>query len=159
MEADNLKMILGVQEPFVRLNGLSFHFGYKMLKHYIRGFEFYLSWYDSTSHWSVYIENIVVKSKQDIDHNEHLRKSFQRMWQHELKLNSLKCSFDFKARNNLGVLVHKRGVEVDKNKTKVIREEVQLKTRKSCNNFLCNWIIFSVLFLLFQGKLKSFRSC
>ncbi|XP_073279508.1 uncharacterized protein [Primulina huaijiensis] len=57
-------------------------------------------------HIEVYIDDIVVKSKQADDHIERLRKSFQIMRQHELKLNPLKCAFGVKAGNFLGFLTH-----------------------------------------------------
>ena len=44
-------------------------------------------------HMEVYIDDIVVKSKRVSEHVDHLRKSFQRMRRHLLKLNPLKCAF------------------------------------------------------------------
>ena len=37
-------------------------------------------------------------------------------------MNQLKCAFDDPARNFLGFLVQKRGIEVEKNKAKAILE-------------------------------------
>ena len=45
----------------------------------------------------IYIDDIVVKSKKAIDHVNHLRKSFERMRLHRLKLNPLKCTFGVQA--------------------------------------------------------------
>ena len=44
-------------------------------------------------HMKVYIDDIVVKSKRVNEHVDHLRKSFERMRHHQLKLNPLKCAF------------------------------------------------------------------
>ena len=63
-------------------------------------------------HMEIYIDDIVVKSKMATKHVNHLRKSFERMRLHQLKLNSLKCAFRVQARNFLGFLVHQRGVDV-----------------------------------------------
>ena len=41
----------------------------------------------------IYIDDIVVKSKKTVEHVNHLRKSFERMRLHQLKLNPLKCAF------------------------------------------------------------------
>ena len=41
----------------------------------------------------IYIDDIVVKSKKVVEHVNHLRKSFERMRLHQLKLNPLKCAF------------------------------------------------------------------
>ena len=43
-------------------------------------------------HMEVYINDIVVKSKKVVEHVNHLRKSFERMRLHQLKLNPLKCA-------------------------------------------------------------------
>ena len=50
----------------------------------------------------------------------HLRKSFERMRLHQLKLNPLKCAFGVQVGKFLRFLVHQRGVEVDQNKVKAI---------------------------------------
>ena len=71
-------------------------------------------------HMEVYIDDIVVKSKRANEHANHLRKSFERMRHHQLKLNSLKCAFGVRAGNFLGFLVFQRGIEVDHNKAKAI---------------------------------------
>ena len=66
-------------------------------------------------HMEIYIDVIVVKSKKATKHVNHLRKSFEKMRLHQLKLNPLKCAFGVQAGNFLGFLVHQRGVEVDQN--------------------------------------------
>ena len=66
----------------------------------------------------VYIDDIVVKSKRVSEHVDHLRKSFERMRHHQLKLNPLKCAFRVRVGNFLRFLVHQRGIEVDQNKEK-----------------------------------------
>ena len=71
-------------------------------------------------HMEIYINDIVVKSKKAAEHMNHLRKSFERMRIHRLKLNPLKCAFGVQARNFLGFLVHQRGVEVNQNNAKAI---------------------------------------
>ena len=47
-------------------------------------------------------------------------KSFERIRCHQLKMNPLKCTFGVSAENFLGFLVHRRGIEIDKNKAKAI---------------------------------------
>ena len=44
-------------------------------------------------HMENYIDDIVVKSKNATEHVNHLKKSFERMRFHQLKLNPLKCAF------------------------------------------------------------------
>ena len=71
-------------------------------------------------HMEIYIDDIVVKSKKATEHVNHLRKSFERMRLHQLKLNPFKCAFRVQVGNFLGFLVHQRGVEVDQNIAKAI---------------------------------------
>ena len=64
-------------------------------------------------HKEIYIDDIVVKSKKAAEHVNHLRKSFERMRVHRLKLNPFKCDFGVQVGNFLRFLVHQRVVEVD----------------------------------------------
>lgn len=41
----------------------------------------------------IYIDDIVIKSVSGNGHLDHLRKSFERMKKHGLKMNPLKCAF------------------------------------------------------------------
>ena len=59
-------------------------------------------------HMRIYINDIMVKSKKIVEHVNHLRKIFERMRLHQLKLNSLKCAFGVQAEIFLGFLVDQR---------------------------------------------------
>ena len=84
----------------------------------------------------IYIDDIVVKSKKATEHVNHLRKSFERMRLHQLKLNPLKCAFGVKAGNFLGFSVHQRGVEVDQNKANAIISAKAPQNKKELQKFL-----------------------
>ena len=84
----------------------------------------------------VYIDDIIIKSKKAVNHVEHLRKTFQRMRVHCLKLNPLKCAFGVQAGNFLGFLVHRRGVEIDKNKSRAVMEAKSPSNKKELQRFL-----------------------
>ena len=84
----------------------------------------------------IYIDDIVVKSKKAIEHVNHLRKIFERMRLHQLKLNPLECAFGVKAGNFLVFLVHQRGVEVDQNKAKSIISTKAPQNKKELQKFL-----------------------
>lgn len=68
----------------------------------------------------VYIVDIVIKSSLDDGHLDHLRQSFQRMRKYGLKMNLLKCTFCVGAGDFLGFIVHKKGIEINQNREKVI---------------------------------------
>ncbi|XP_050227807.1 uncharacterized protein LOC126677299 [Mercurialis annua] len=84
----------------------------------------------------VYIDDVVVKSKLVKYHLKNLEEAFKRMRVHCLKLNPLKCAFRVKAGNILGFLVHERGIEVDQNKTKAIREAKPPRNKTELQRFL-----------------------
>ncbi|KAM2127807.1 hypothetical protein ACFX1R_007669 [Malus domestica] len=94
----------------------------------------------------VYIDDIVVKSKIEEQHLTDLRQALTRMRIHKLKMNPKKCTFVIRAGNFLGFLVHQRGVEVDKNKSRAIMEspsptnKVQLQRLLGKINFLRRFI-------------------
>ncbi|KAM2822887.1 hypothetical protein COP1_038796 [Malus domestica] len=94
----------------------------------------------------VYIDDIVVKSKTEEQHLVDLKQALMRMRIHKLKMNPKKCAFGVRAGNFLGFLVHQRGVEVDKNKSRAILEslpptnKVQLQRLLGKINFLRRFI-------------------
>ena len=84
----------------------------------------------------VYIDDIVVKSKRANEHVNHLKKSFERMKHHQLKLNPLKCAFGVLVGNFLGFQVHQRGIEVDHNKERTIASAKAPQNKKEFQKFL-----------------------
>ena len=84
----------------------------------------------------IYIDDIVVKFKKAAEHVNHLRKSFEMMRLHQLKLNPLKCAFGVQDGNFIGFLVQKRGVEVDQNKAKAIISSKAPQNKKEHHKFL-----------------------
>lgn len=68
----------------------------------------------------VYLDDIMVESKRFNDHFKHLRRIFERMRHHQLKLNPFKCVFRLYVGNFLGLLLHLKGIVVDHNKSKAI---------------------------------------
>jgi len=84
----------------------------------------------------VYIDDIVVKSSSEDDHLSHLRQSFERMRQYGLNMNPLKCVFGVCAGDFLGFLVHMKGIEINHNKTKAIKETKAPTTKKELQSLL-----------------------
>ena len=66
----------------------------------------------------VYVDDMIVKSKDRGSHTINLRKFFERIKEYRLRLNSQKCTFRVTARKLLGFLVSDRGIEVDPSKIK-----------------------------------------
>ena len=61
----------------------------------------------------VYIDDMVVKSKQEVRHIEDLQGVFEVLWQHKLRLNAEKYAFSVGAGKFLGYLITNRGIEVN----------------------------------------------
>lgn len=67
-----------------------------------------------------YVDDIIVKSKEVVQHSDDLRKAFSRCRKYKLRMNPLKCAFGVSSRRFLGFTVHRKGVDLDSIKTKVI---------------------------------------
>ena len=84
----------------------------------------------------VYVDDIIVKSKDTGSHTINLRKLFERIKQYRLRLNPQKCTFGIAAGKLLGFLVSDRGIEVDPSRIKVILEMPPPKSEKEIKGFL-----------------------
>ena len=61
----------------------------------------------------VYIDDMLVKSKQRPDHITHLQEAFDLLKAYDMKLNPLKCAFGVSAGRFLGFMVTQRGIEAN----------------------------------------------
>ena len=61
----------------------------------------------------VYIDDMLVKSKQRPDHVAHLQQTFDLLREYDMKLNPLKCAFGVSADRFLGFMVTQRGIEAN----------------------------------------------
>ena len=61
----------------------------------------------------VYIDDMVVKSKQEVRRVEDLQGVFEVFRQHKLRLNAEKCAFGVGVGKFLGYLITNRGIKVN----------------------------------------------
>ena len=61
----------------------------------------------------VYIDDMMVKSKQEGRHIEDLQGAFEVLRQHRLRLNAEECVFSVGAGKFLGYLIINRGIEIN----------------------------------------------
>ncbi|PKI79383.1 hypothetical protein CRG98_000229 [Punica granatum] len=95
----------------------------------------------------VYVDNMIAKSKEGEDHLVNLKRLFDRLKKYKLRLNLTKCTFDAKLGKLLGFVVSERGIEVDQDKVKAIRElrppstarEVRAKVDFPCTNNMAEY--------------------
>ncbi|GKU92847.1 hypothetical protein SLEP1_g6519 [Rubroshorea leprosula] len=104
----------------------------------------------------IYIDDVVVKSHGEEDHLVHLKKAFEQMRQHGLKMNSLKYAFGVFASNFLGYLVHERGLEVDRNKARVVIEAKPPQNKKELQTYLGQVNFLRRFISNFVGKTRVF---
>ena len=84
----------------------------------------------------VYVDDMIVKSITEEEHVEYLLKMFQRLRKYKLCLNPNKCTFGVRSGKLLGFIVSQKGIEVDPDKVKAIKEMPAPKTEKQVRGFL-----------------------
>ena len=84
----------------------------------------------------VYVDDMLVKSKDRESHIINLRKFFKRIKEYKLRLNPQKCIFGVTTRKLLGFVVSDRGIEVDQSKIKTILEMPPPRSEKEIRGFL-----------------------
>ena len=70
----------------------------------------------------VYINDMLVKSKERSDHVEHLQEAFELLRAYGMKLNPSKRAFGVNAGRFLGFMVTQMGIEVNPAQLKAILE-------------------------------------
>jgi hypothetical protein len=70
----------------------------------------------------VYIDDMLVKSKEEDDHLKDLEETFNTLRKYQIKLNPDKCAFGVSSGKFLGFMVSQRGIEANSDKIKVILE-------------------------------------
>jgi len=78
----------------------------------------------------VYVDDIIMKSKNSEGHIPALRKFFKRIQFHKLQLNPKKCTFGVISGKLLRFMVSQRGIEVDLDKIKAVVEMKPPRTKK-----------------------------
>ena len=84
----------------------------------------------------VYVDDMIVKSKDNEPHIPTLRKFFERIQFYKLRLNPKKCTFGVTFGKLLGLMVSQRGIEVDLDKIKAIVEMKPPRIGKEIQGFL-----------------------
>ena len=104
----------------------------------------------------VYINDMLVKSKERPDHADHLQKAFELLRAYGMKLNPLKCAFGVSAGRFLGFMVTQRGIEANPAQLKAILESPAPASRKWVQQ-LTSWLAALGRFISrFTDRLKSF---
>ena len=78
----------------------------------------------------VYIDDMLIKSKEWPDHATHLRQVFDLLRTYGMKLNPAKCAFRVSAGRFLGFMMTQRGIEANPSQLKAILESPAPSSRK-----------------------------
>ena len=84
----------------------------------------------------VYLDDINVFSKDDAQHIEHLRRTFEKCRKYGLSLNPQKYLFALEEGKLLGHIVTKYGVKIDPKRVEVIKSISLPKNKKEVQVFL-----------------------
>ncbi|RVW33676.1 Transposon Ty3-I Gag-Pol polyprotein [Vitis vinifera] len=80
----------------------------------------------------VYVDDMIVKSWDRLNHLAALERFFERIRQFRLRLNPKKCTFGVTSGKLLGYMVSERGIEVDPDKIIVILDMSAPRTEREC---------------------------
>ena len=78
----------------------------------------------------VYVDEMLVKSKDEANHLDNLKETFNTLRKYNMKLNPAKYVFAVASRKFLGFMVSQRGIEANPDKVKAIIEVKSPKTMK-----------------------------
>jgi hypothetical protein len=78
----------------------------------------------------VYIDDMLVKTKDEANHLEDLEETFKTLRQYRMKLNPSKCVFGVSSGKFLGFMVSQRGIEANPDKIKAVLEMTPPRTVK-----------------------------
>ena len=84
----------------------------------------------------VYVDDMIVKSRDRADHLAALQRFFERIKHFRLRLNSKKCTFGVTSGKFLGHIVSERGIEVDPENIRAILDMPALRTEREIRGFL-----------------------
>ena len=68
----------------------------------------------------IYMDDLLVKSREESDHLRHLADAFNILRKFRMKLNPAKCAFGVSSGKFLGHLVSRRGIEANSEKIQAL---------------------------------------
>ena len=78
----------------------------------------------------VYVDEMLVKSKEELEHLDDLKDMFITLKQYQMRLNPTKCVFGVASGKFLGFMVSQRGIEANSEKVQAIINMASPKTVK-----------------------------
>ena len=78
----------------------------------------------------VYVDDMLLKSKEELAHLDNLKETFTTLRQYQMKLNPNKYAFGVASRKFLGFMMSQRGIEANPKKVRAILNMKSPKTVK-----------------------------
>ena len=110
--------------------------------------------FDSTM--EVYIDDMLVKSKQRPDHVTHLQQAFDLLREYGMKMNPLNCAFGVSAGKFLGFMVTQRGIEANLTQLKAILQSPTPSSKKGIQRLTSLLATVGRFISRFTDRLKPF---
>ena len=104
----------------------------------------------------VYIDDMLVKSKQRPDLATHLQQAFDLLREYGMKLNPLKCAFGVNVGKFLGFMVTQRGIEANPAQLKAILQSSAPSSKKEIQRLTGRLATLGRFISLFIDQLKPF---
>ena len=104
----------------------------------------------------VYIDDMLIKSKERPDHATHLQQVFDFLRTYSMKLNPVKCAFGVNAGRFLGFMMTKRGIEANPSQLKAILESSTSSSRKEVQRLTGQLASLGRFISRFTDRLKPF---
>ena len=94
----------------------------------------------------VYIDDMLVKSKERPYHTMHLQQAFELLRAYGMKLKPTKCAFGVSVGRFLGFMMTHRGIEANPAQIQVILESPAPSSRKGVQQLKTSWLPWGSLF-------------
>ena len=104
----------------------------------------------------VYIDDMLIKSKECLDHATHLQHVFDLLRTYGMKLNPKKCAFGVSARQFLGFMMTQRGIEANPSQLRAILESTASRSRKEVQQLTGQLAALGRFISRFTDRLKPF---
>ena len=104
----------------------------------------------------VFINDMLVKSKERPDHTMHLQETFELLRRDSMKLNPLKYAFGVHSGKFLGFMVTRRRIAANLIQLKAIMESQAPTSRKGVQQLTCRLVALGRFISRFTDRLKQF---
>ena len=84
----------------------------------------------------MYVDEMLVKSKEESTHLDDLQETFTTLRQYQMKLNSSKCTFGIASGKFLGFIVSQRRIETNSKKVQAIFDMTSPKTMEEVQKLI-----------------------